>query len=105
MTAGGIVKFMKFCCAASGDAGKPAKSSKSSLPVLGIGVGGGLVLNLDLDALSGVGTGTEAGSEAGGGVVVVGGTTFRGIGIRGAAVAGGGGGTTVCGIGLNTDGL
>ena len=124
MTGGGIVKFAKFCCAAFGDAGRPTKSSKSSLPDLGIGVGGGFVLNLDLGMLSGIGAGAGAGTGAVDVVAGVGGTTFRGtvrcgaaaaggvggtmfcgIGLCRAAVAGCGGGTGFCGIGLNTDGL
>ena len=64
-----------------------------------------MVLNLDLGALPGVGAGTGTGAGAGDGVAVVGGTTFRGIVLCGAAKAGGGYRTTVCGIGLNTDGL
>ena len=96
---------MRFFRDSSGDAGNPAKFSKSSLPVLGIGVGRGLVLNLDLGALPGVGAGTGAGAGAVDGVVVVVGTTFHGIGLRGAVAAGVVGGTTFRGIGLNTDGL
>ena len=99
MTAGGIVRFIKFCWAACGDAGKVAKFSKSSLPVLGIGVGR-VVLSLDPSTLPGMGDGA-----GGDGVVTVSGTTLGGTVLGVGAVAGCGDGTGFLGIGLKTDGL
>ena len=111
MTTGGIVWFIRFCWAACGDAGKVAKSSKSSLPVLGIGVGR-VVLNLDSGTLPGMGAGA-----GGDGVVTVSGTTLGGTILGLGAAVGCGDGTTfggfgLCGgetgflgIGLKTDGL
>ena len=76
-----------------------AKFTKSSLPVLGIGVGR-VVLNLDSGTLPGMGAGA-----GGDGVVTVSGTTLGGTVLGVGAVAGCGDGTGFLGIGLKTDGL